>query len=89
MPRRKSAVKRLRVDKKRRLKNIKIKQQLKNTIKKFQALLSNKKIDEAKTLLKRVYSLLDKAAKKRTIHPNKASRRKSRLTRSLLKIKGI
>lgn len=84
MPRRRSALKKLRVDKKRRLRNLRIKQQLKKTIKKFQALLLAKNLDEAKTTLKKVYSQLDKAAKKQIIHPNTANRRKSRLMRRLL-----
>jgi len=37
-------------------------------------------------LAKTVYSLLDKAAKKRIIHPNTANRKKSRLAKRLLKI---
>ena len=85
MPRRKSSLKRKRQDKKRRLRNLKVKQTLKRTIKKFQALLSSKSIEEAKTLLKQIYSQLDKAAKKRIIHPKTANRKKSRLTRRLLK----
>ena len=85
MPRRKSSLKRKRADKKRRLKNIKVKQELKKTIKKFQSLLSAKSIDEAKKLLGKVYSLLDKAAKKKIIHPNLASRKKSRLTQRFSK----
>lgn len=85
MPRRKSSLKRKRADKKRRLRNLKVKQGLKKTIKKFQALLSSKKIDEAKALLVKVYSLLDKAAKKRVIHPKTADRKKSRLARRLIK----
>lgn len=85
MPRRRTSLKRKRQDKKRRLRNLKVKGELKKTLKKFQALLSAKNIDEAKTLLKKVYSLLDKAAKKRIIHPNTASRKKSRLAKRLIK----
>jgi len=85
MPKRRSAVKRQRADKKRRLKNLKIKQHLKRTIKKFLALVSAKNINEAKVLAKTIYSLLDKAAKKRVIHPNAANRKKSRLIKRLLK----
>lgn len=85
MPKQRSALKRLRVDKKRRLRNIKIKQELKKTLKKFQALISAKNTEEAKALLKKVYSQLDKAAKKKIIHPRTASRRKSRLTLKLIK----
>jgi small subunit ribosomal protein S20 len=65
------------------LRNLKIKQQLKKTIKKFQALMSAKNINEAKALLGKVFSQLDKAAKKRTIHPRTASRKKSRLAKRL------
>jgi small subunit ribosomal protein S20 len=96
MPRHRSALKRLRVDKKRHLHNLRIKQQLKKTIKKFQALLLAKNInesrtfdkvrDEAKVLLGKVYSQLDKAVKKRIMHPNTAKRKKSRLTKKLLKV---
>jgi small subunit ribosomal protein S20 len=84
MPRRKSSLKRKRADKKKHLHNLKIKQELKKTLKKFQALISSKSIDEAKTLLKKVFSQLDKAAKKRVIHPKTADRKKSRLTKRLL-----
>lgn len=83
MPRRRTSLKKSRQDKKRRLRNLKIKQQFKKTIKKFQALLSAKNIDEAKTLLSKVFSQLDKAAKKGIIHRNIANRKKSRLMKKL------
>ena len=86
MPNHRNAVKSQRADKKRHLRNLKIKQQLKRTVKKFVALISAKNIAEAKVLAKTVYSLLDKAAKKRIIHPNTADRKKSRLAKRLLKI---
>ena len=83
MPRRRTSLKKSRQDKKRHLRNLKIKQQLKKTIKKFQALLSAKNITEAKALVGKVFSQLDKAAKKRIIHPNAADRKKSRLMKAL------
>jgi len=83
MPRRKTSLKRKRADKKRHLRNLKIKQELKKTIKKFQALISAKNIDEAKALLGKVFSQLDKAAKKRILHPGTANRKKSRLMKRL------
>lgn len=83
MPRRRTSLKKSRQDKKRHLRNLKIKQQLKKTIKKFQALLSVKNINEAKALVGKVFSQLDKAAKKRVIHPNAADRKKSRLMKAL------
>ncbi len=85
MSRRKCSLKKTRVDKKRHLQNLKIKQELKKTTKKFLALLSAKNIDEAKVFLKKVYSQLDKAAKKNIIHPALANRRKSRLTQRISK----
>ena len=85
MPRRRTSLKRNRADKKRHLHNLKIKQELKKTLKKFQSLLSAKNIQEAKTLLGKVFSQLDKAAKKRVIHPKTANRKKSRLMKRLTK----
>ncbi|MFH1440857.1 MAG: 30S ribosomal protein S20 [Candidatus Omnitrophota bacterium] len=82
MPRRKSSVKRTRADKKRRLKNLKVKKELKKTLKKFQSLI-NTKSDEAKTFLKKVYSQLDKAAKKNILKPGTAKRKKSRLAKKI------
>ncbi len=84
MPQKRTSVKRIRVDKKRHERNLKIKKEIKKEIKKFRALVSAKNLAEAKVTLRKVFSLLDKAAKKRIIHPNTASRRKSRLaTRAL------
>lgn len=85
MPKRRAAVKRLRVDKKRHLRNLKIKNEIKKTLKKFQNLIITKNINEAKAVLGKVFSLLDKAAKKKIIHPNTASRKKSRLARRISK----
>ncbi len=83
MPRRKTSLKQQRKDKKKRLRNLKVKKELKKTLKKFQALISEKKLDEAKAFLNKVFSQLDKAAKKKVIHPSLASRRKSRLSKKL------
>ncbi|MDD5155113.1 MAG: 30S ribosomal protein S20 [Candidatus Omnitrophica bacterium] len=79
MPRRKSSIKRTRADKKKHYRNLKVKRQLKDTLKKFQALLSAKNVTEAKKLLQKAFSQLDKAAKKEVIHPRTADRKKSRL----------
>ncbi|MDP2938579.1 MAG: 30S ribosomal protein S20 [Candidatus Omnitrophota bacterium] len=86
MPQRKSALKRLRVDRKKRLHNLKIKNELKKTIKNFQSLLLSKKLDEAKESFKQVASKLDKAVKSGIIHKNTSSRRKSRFSQKLAHI---
>ncbi|MFA5287138.1 MAG: 30S ribosomal protein S20 [Candidatus Omnitrophota bacterium] len=85
MPRRKTSIKKTRADKKKHLQNLRIKKNLKKTIKKFLSLSSSKNFDEAKKMLSNVFSQLDKAAKKRTIHPATANRRKSRLMKRLTK----
>ena len=77
MPRRKTSVKKTRQDKKKHLQNLKIKQQLKKTVKQFQGLLAAKNVAEAKKILAQVFSQLDKAAKKNIIHKNKAANLKS------------
>jgi len=85
MPRRRTSLKSNRVNKRKHTRNLKIKLQLKKAIKKFQALLSEKNSVEAKTFIAKVFSQLDKAAKKNIIHPRTANRRKSRLMRRLSK----
>jgi len=85
MPRRRTSLKKSRADKKKHARNLKIKQQLKRTIKKFLSLLSSKNVEEAKKLLGKVFSQLDKAAKKQIIHHGAASRKKARLARRLSK----
>jgi len=85
MPRRKTSLKKQRADKKKHLRNLRVKKALKKTIKQFQTLLSEKNASEAKPLLAKIFSQLDKAAKKKILHRNTANRKKSRLARKLLK----
>lgn len=83
MPRRRTSIKQQRKDKKKHLRNLKVKIELKKTLKKFKALVAAKNIAEAKTLILKAFSQLDKAAKKEIIHPQAANRKKSRLARTL------
>jgi small subunit ribosomal protein S20 len=85
MPRRRTSLKSNRVNKRKHARNLTVKAQLKKTIKKFQELLTKKNTSEAKTFISKVFSQLDKAAKKNIIHPATANRRKSRLMRRLSK----
>ena len=85
MPIKKSAFKELRKAKKRHLRNIKILSELKTLNKKFISLADEKKIEQAKKVLNRLISKLDKAAIKKIIQKNKVSRKKSRLMRKLKK----
>jgi len=83
MPTRKSAARNLKKSKKRYKQNKALRSELKTKDKKFNALLKEKKLDEAKTYLKTLIIKLDRAASKKIIHKNKASRKKSRLTKKL------
>jgi len=83
----KSAKKALRQNIKRRKINIQRKKNLKSLIKEVRSLVLQKKIEEAKKLLPKLYKALDKAAKVGLIKKNTASRKKSRLTKLVLKTK--
>ena len=74
MPIIRSAIKKVRKDKTRTIRNQRRKDALKALIKKARATKSAKD-------LQTVFSALDKAAKVKLIHPNKAARLKSRLSK--------
>lgn len=76
MPILKSAIKKLKADKRRGKENLKVKQAYKKALKQAQTKKSIKTVSAA-------FSLLDRAAKKKVIHKNKASRLKSRLAHLL------
>ncbi len=54
---------------------------VKDSIKEIEKLVKAKKKDEAKKLLSKAYSAIDKAAKKGVIKKNTASRKKARVSR--------
>ncbi len=60
-----------------------VKVELNNAIKASRKLIAAKKHDEAKTAVSRAVKLLDKAARKKVITKNTASRKKSRLMKAL------
>ena len=88
MPQRKCAAKRLRADKKRRLRNIRLKAELKKALKSIQSLIAANNVAEAKKAISAVSSSLDKAVSKGILSKNTASRKKSRLTIRINKISG-
>ncbi|MBN2053676.1 30S ribosomal protein S20 [bacterium] len=87
MPHHKSAEKRLRQSKTRQLRNVARKSRLRTEIKHFQAALEGNQLEEAQEKYRLVTKLLDTCADKLVIHPNKASRTKSRLARRLNELK--
>jgi small subunit ribosomal protein S20 len=77
----KSAKKAIRQSAARKDRNIIYKDNIKKLIKEIRALVLAKKLEDAKKLLPKIYSALDKAAKVGVIKKNNASRRKGRLTK--------
>ncbi len=86
MANRKAALKTQRQDKKRHLRNTKVKREVKKALKEFNAYLTAKDTDKAKEFLPQISSKLDKAVKQGLSKKNTAARKKSRLTLSLHKI---
>ena len=74
----KSAIKRIRSNAAKRLRNRYQAKTTRNAIKKLRGTSSR---DEATPLLAKVISMLDRLAKKNVIHKNKASNNKSKLTK--------
>lgn len=86
----KSANKRIKINKRNRLKNRKYKGNIKNTIKiylqtvkQYQNSNNPEDFKKVKELLNLAYSQIDKAAKNNIFHKNKAARKKSQLTNYL------
>lgn len=79
----KSAEKRNRQNKKRRLRNISVKSLVKTTTKKVLQAVEAKDSEGAKQKLLDAVSMIDKAAAKKIFHKNMASRKISRLTRKV------
>lgn len=74
----KSAIKRIRANAAKRLRNRYQAKTTRNAIKKLRNTTSQ---EEAKVLLPRVVSMLDRLAKKNVIHKKKASNNKAKLTK--------
>ena len=80
MPKHKSPAKRMKTSENARVRNRKIKTDMRSAIK---AVASEKDKDKKAANLKAATSALDKAAGKNVIHKNKAARTKSRLTKKV------
>lgn len=82
----KSALKRARQSKMRRLRNLGCKTKAKRAVKEVRSAVSNNSADEARESLVRAVSIIQKTASKGVIHKNKASRKISRLARQVNKL---
>ena len=83
MPIKHAALKQIRKDRKRRPRNQAIRSELRTMTKRLVTFLMTQKLDEAKALLHHLVRRYDQAASKGIIHPNTASRHKSRLMHRL------
>ncbi len=83
MPVTKAAEKALRQNAKRKIGNKKIKREVLESIKSFRKKINSSQVEEARKMLPEIYKKIDKATKKGIVHKNKASRRKSRLSKKL------
>ena len=82
----KSALKRARQSKVRRLRNMGFKTRVKNAVKDVRTSVDEKQAEQAKENLIKAVSIIQKTASKGVIHRKKASRKVSRLARQVNKL---
>jgi small subunit ribosomal protein S20 len=87
MPKTQTAKKELRKSARNRVRNLKRKDSVKDALKIFRKLVALKKADEARAAFPAVMKALDKTAKVGYMKRGTADRMKSRLAKSLAKIK--
>jgi small subunit ribosomal protein S20 len=81
--RHKSAMKRMRQERKRHLRNASVKSALKTYAKRVEQFVAQKDVAGAEAALRKAMSAFDKAAGKGVIHTNKADRKKAILSRKV------
>ena len=87
MAHRRSSIKKIRIDKKRHIRNSGILSALRTQMRKTNRLITEKNAAEAQKESRELFSQLDKAVKKNLVHKKSASRQKSRFTLRLNSIK--
>lgn len=87
MPIKHSALKQLRKDRQRELRNRAVRSELKTLTKRLVGLLKAQKVDEAAALIGLVTKKYDRAASKGILHRNTAARHNSRLVRRFNQVK--
>ncbi|MGE5396531.1 MAG: 30S ribosomal protein S20 [Chitinophagales bacterium] len=83
MAKSKTPAKRVLTAEKSRERNIAKKSAMKTEVKKFEAAIAEKNIDNAENIFVSAASIIDKNAGKGIIHKNKAARKKSQLAKKL------
>jgi len=83
MPNIKTAIKRVKINEKKRVQNITVKSAMRTSVKKVEAAIVTNDATAAATTFAAAASKLDKAASKGLIHKNAAARKKSRLMKKM------
>ena len=83
MPNIKSAKKRVLTNQRKCEENVLVDSRMKNSIKKLEKNIKEGNKEESQELLKTTFKDIDKAQDINIVHPNKAARLKSRLTKSV------
>ena len=78
-----SALKRVRIERKRTLINRARRSRVRHQVRTMRRLLDHKKVDEAKSMVPKTFSLIDRAAKWGIVKKNTAARYKSRIAAKL------
>lgn len=78
-----SAKKRIRQTRKRTVRNRHYRASARTYVKKTRQLIAEGNLEEAEAMANQAYQTLDKAARKRILHPRNAARRKGRLMAAL------
>ena len=81
----KSSKKAIRQNKTRRARNLIYTNKMKSLVKTIKVFVAQKKLNEAKELLPKVFQILDKTAKVGIIKKNNATRKKSRIAKMVEK----
>ena len=82
----KSAIKRIKQNEKRRLRNRYFVGRARTYVKRARQAMEDEELETARQATREAISALDKAAEKGILHKNNASRRKSRLTKHLAEL---
>lgn len=83
MPQIKSSIRSVKTDAERRARNFPVRTAIKSVTRKVTEAVETGKADDAKVLLTKASSIIDKAVAKGVIHKNAAARKKSRMARKL------
>ena len=87
--RRKSGLKHLRSDPKKRERNFRQKTAMRTMLKKTEAVIGEKNLEQAQELYRQAASHLDRAAQKGVIKKGTADRKKSRLARRIINMTAV